>query len=106
MAVPKEDVDHFLAMIGARFDVEGFEIGRAKKLSINDQRANGLIVAVVSEFVEDDVVRNRIGILIIEKGSDSGVTVIITGLGLGRANATEFKLGIERLIGARAEQYF
>ncbi len=106
MAVPIEDVDHFLAMVGTRFDVERFEIGRAKKLSINDQGANGLVVAVVTEFVEDDVVWDGVGVLIVEKGSNSRMTVIITGLGLGCANATEFKLRIERLIGAGTKQYF
>ena len=103
MAVPIEDVDHFLSMVGTRFDVEGFEIGRAKKLSINDQRANGLVISVVAELIERDVFRNRISILIIEKSGNSRMTVIITGLGLACANATEFKLRIERLIGAGAE---
>lgn len=35
MAIPKENVYQFLAMVGARLDVEGFEIGRAEKLSVD-----------------------------------------------------------------------
>ena len=106
MTIPEEDVDKFLAMIGARFDVEGFEIGRAKKLSINDESANRLVVAVVAEFIENDMVGDEVGILIVEEDRDAGVAVIVTGLSLRRANTAEFKFRIERLIGAGAEQYF
>src|SRR5689334_6185044 len=93
-------------MVGARFNVEGFKIGRAKKLSIDDEGANRLAIAIFAEFIERDVLGNRIGVLVVEKSRNSRMAVIVTGLGLGCANATEFELRIEGLIGARTEQHF
>src|SRR5436190_8625439 len=59
MAIPEEDVYELLAMVGTRFDVERFEIGRAKKLCINHQCANGKLITVIAKFVECDVLGNR-----------------------------------------------
>ena len=90
-------------MVSAGLDIERFEIGRAQKLGVNDERANGQAVAIVAEFVQSDVFGDGVGILIIEKGCHSSVTIVITGLGLRGADATELQFRVEGLICARAE---
>ena len=63
MAVPEENVDELLAMVGPWLDVERFEIRRAEKLSVDGKRANGRTVAVSAEFIENDMLGDGIGIL-------------------------------------------
>lgn len=103
VAIRKQDVYELLTMIGARFDVERFEVRWTKELCIDDERPNGQAVAIVAKFVQSDVFGDGVGILIIEKGCHSSVTIVITGLGLSRADAAELQFRVEWLVGARAE---
>ena len=106
VAIPEEDVYDFLTVVRARFDVEGIEVGRAEELGVDDERPNGKAVAIVAEFVQRDVFGDRIGVLIIEQCSDAGMAIVITALGLVGADATEFKFGVEGLVGAGTEEDF
>jgi len=55
MAIREENVRRALPVMGAGGDAEAGEPGRAEKLGINGQCANGHAVAVVAEVIELDV---------------------------------------------------
>ena len=76
-----------MAMIGVRPDIEGFEVGRAKKLRVNRERPDRLSVAIVAEFVELEMVGNRRHVRAVEQLCRSSMAIIIAALRLVGADA-------------------
>src|SRR5262252_2693158 len=104
MSIREENVREALAVIGPRFDVENFQIGRAEEQSVNCQGADGKAVAVIAQTIELDVVGRGCIAGAVEELGDSGVPIIVAALRLADADLRQLVGGIEGLIVARTEE--
>ncbi len=90
VAVGKEDVGKFQAVMGTWFDVECGEVRRAKKKGVYDEGLDGESVSIEAEVCEFEVVRHGRVRRSIEKVSGAGVAVVVAGLRLGGADFSKF----------------
>jgi len=105
VTVVEKDVGEFLPMIGARLDVERFQIRRTEKFGIDGQRHDWSTLAVISQFIQQDVIGNCGHIQWIEQIGCPGMPIIIAALRLRIADAGKLDIGIKRLIPAGTEEH-
>lgn len=104
MAIGEENVGDLLPVVSAGFDVEGGEVFGAEEIGIDGERADGGVVAILSEVIEFDVVGECIAAGGVEELSVAGVAVVVAALCLVGADFGEFGGGIDELVGAGAEE--
>ena len=93
-------------MMCARFDVEGGEFFRAPENGVHHQRADRLVVAIETELIELDMRRGNRRSGEIEQLRVPTVPVVITALRPVGADLGQFRAGVQRLIGAGANNTF
>lgn len=103
-AIGVKNFGRFVVVLGPGNYVETFQAGRANEIHINDERPDFVGLPIAAKVVELEV-RNWSRRAVEELGN-SCMPVEVAALGLIFANFGQFSIGINRLVGAGAEQHF
>lgn len=90
------------AVVGARHDIEGLEIGRSDEIDIDSEGADGSPIAIGAELIEPRTLRNVRRLL--EKLGHTRMAIKIATLGLELADLGQLGGAVEWLVASRAKQ--